>query len=132
MGLIASTKRKKNFHQLHGINNVKGTVSHFELDFLKTKAPLTIKGEDSGKSVTRPPSWKFGVGLKLESVPMIVFGSFNFFGPIEYKLKGRSFLISTQTTFSRSAVCSSYALFTTIITLIILQKLHQLKKRKET
>ena len=60
-------------------------MPYFELDFLKTKVALTIKGQDSGKSVTRPASWKFRVGLKLESVPIIVFGSFNIFCPIEYK-----------------------------------------------
>ena len=33
--------------------------TYYVLDFLQTKAPLTIKGEESRKSTTRPPSWKF-------------------------------------------------------------------------
>ena len=95
MGLIASAK-SKNLSST-AWHYVKGTLSHFELDFLTTKAALTIKGEDSGEYGTRPPSWKFRVGLKLESVPMIALGSFIFFVPSN--IKGRSFSISTQTTF---------------------------------
>ena len=43
-----------------GMNTIVDDIPKYSvLDFLQMKAAFTIKGEESQKSTTRPPSYKF-------------------------------------------------------------------------
>ena len=74
---ISSLLPLRNF-QMADTNTLRDEIpACFVLDFLQTKAALTIKGEESQKSATLPPSGKFRVN-SLEPVPMIVLGYLKF------------------------------------------------------
>ena len=63
--VAVSRERVSLLNFLTGTNTVPSVLDemppYFVLDFLRTKASLTIKGEESRTSATRPPSWKFRV-----------------------------------------------------------------------
>ena len=67
--VAVSRERVSLLNFLTGTNTVLDEMPpYFVLDFLRTKATLTIKGEESRKSATRPPSGKFRVNSGILSI----------------------------------------------------------------